>query len=93
MTQTDTRSERLQIRLHPRDRALFKEAAEAKGISLTEFVVSAARPAAQEALADRTEFALTPEQRQAWEELNARPARYLPDLKRFMERPTPFVDG
>ena len=92
MTQTDARSERLQIRLHPRDRALIEEAAKAKGVTLTEFVVSAARPAARDTLADRTEFVLGPEAACWWEEINARPARDLPSVRALMERPSPCVE-
>jgi polyketide cyclase/dehydrase/lipid transport protein len=41
-------------------------------------------------LIDRDRFALDPEATEAWDDLDARPARELSGLRRLMERPTPF---
>ena len=87
-----TRSARLEVRTTPEDRRLIDEAVAACGTGLTEFVVSNLRMAAQQVLADRTEFVLDPEAQEAWEELNRRPARDLPGLREFMARPSPFSD-
>jgi hypothetical protein len=43
------------------------------------------------ALADRTEFPLDLQPRRAWEEMNAAPARDLPDLREFMQKRSPHV--
>ena len=48
---------------------------------------------AGQALADRTDFALSPEAWEAWEALHGRPARDLPELRDLMAQPSPsFVD-
>lgn len=44
------------------------------------------------ALTDRTEFVLDADAWEAWEALDRRPARDLPSLREFMQRPSPFVD-
>jgi hypothetical protein len=40
--------------------------------------------------ADRTEFVLSPDAQARWEEINSRPARDLPGLRRLMEQPAPW---
>ena len=88
-----TRSARLEVRTTPEDRRLIDEAVVACGTGLTEFVVTNLRTAAQQVLADRTEFVLDAEARAAWEDLNRRPARDLPGLRELMARPSPFTEG
>ena len=92
---TDTkrrRSERIEVRATPEDRALIDRAVAASGTDLTEFVVSNLTVAARRVLADRTEFVLDADAQKAWEAINRRPARDLPGLREFMQRPSPFVD-
>ena len=91
-TANRTRSERLEVRMTPQDRKLINDAVAACGTGLTEFVVSSLRMAAHETLADRTVFVLDAEAQRAWEELNSRPARDLPGLRRLMSRPSPFTE-
>ncbi len=91
VTPSRTRSERLEVRMTPQDRKLVNDAVEACGTGLTEFVVASLRTAAHEVLADRSVFVLDADAQQAWEDLNARPARDLPGLARLMARPSPFV--
>lgn len=86
------RSERLEVRTTPADRALIDSAVAALDTDLTDFVVSNVTVAARRVLADRTEFALNTTAEQAWEEINRRPARNLPSLREFMLRPSPFTD-
>src|SRR5690606_9964553 len=69
------RSERLEVRTTPEDRALIDKAVAASGTDLTDFVVTNLTVASRRVLADRTEFALGPEDRQAWERINRRKAR------------------
>jgi uncharacterized protein (DUF1778 family) len=85
------RSRRLELRTTPDERELIDRAAAATSTGLTEFVVGSAVEAARRVLADRTQFELDPAAAQAWEELNARPSRELPGLRRLMERPSPFA--
>lgn len=86
------RSERIEIRATPEDRALIDAAVAASDTDLTEFALSNLRIAARRVLADRTEFILTADERDAWDELNRRPARKLPGLRELMDRPSPFTE-
>lgn len=86
------RSERIEVRLTPADRALIDRAVNADGTQLTEFVIAHLTIAARRVLADRTEFTLSPQATKVWEEINDRPAQDLPGLRALMARPSPFVD-
>lgn len=86
------RSERLEVRTTPEDRALIDGAVAASGTDLTEFVVMNLTVAARRVLADRSEFVLDSSFREAWEKINRRRARDLPGLRQLMQRPSPFVD-
>jgi uncharacterized protein (DUF1778 family) len=86
------RSERLEVRTTPEDRALIDRAVAASGTDLTEFVVENLTLAAHRVLADRSEFVLDADAQQAWEEINQRRARDLPGLRELMQRPSPFSD-
>jgi uncharacterized protein (DUF1778 family) len=87
-----TRSERLEVRTTPEDRALIDRAVAVTDSDLTDFVVSNLRIAAQRVLADRREFVLDDEQRRAWEQINRRPARTVAGLRDLMARPSPFSE-
>jgi uncharacterized protein (DUF1778 family) len=56
-----TRREPLNIRIKPEDRGLIDRAATITGKTRTDFVLEAARHAAEEALLDRTVFTVSPE--------------------------------
>jgi uncharacterized protein (DUF1778 family) len=90
-TEVRRRNRRLELRTTPDERDLIDRAAAATSTGLTEFVVGSAIKAARRVLTDRDRFELDPAPAQAWEELNARPARELPGLRRLMERPSPFA--
>lgn len=91
-TTSRSRSKRIEVRATDEERALIDRAVEASGVGLTEFVISNLTEAARRVLADRTRFTLDAEGRRRWEEINERPARDLPGLRRLMERPSPFLD-
>lgn len=88
-----SRSERLEVRTTPEDRALIDRAVAISETDLTEFVVSNLRVAARRVLADRVEFTLDDESREAWERINRRPARDLAALRQLLDRPSPFTAG
>lgn len=69
---------------------LIQRAADACNRNLSDFAVSALVTEAQRVLADRAEFALSPEAWSEWERINSRPARDLPSLRKLMARPSPF---
>ena len=89
--QNRRRSQRIEVRATPEDRALIDRAVAAADTSVTAFVLSSVTTAARQVLTDRTEFVLSPEAAAAWEAINARPARDLPGLRELMQRPSPFV--
>jgi uncharacterized protein (DUF1778 family) len=86
------RSERLEVRTTPEDRALIDRAVAISETDLTEFVISNLTVAARRVLADRSGFALGAEARQAWETINRRSARDLAGLRQLMDRPLPFTE-
>ncbi len=91
-TASRKRSRRLELRTTPEERELLDRAVAATGTDLTDFVVSHASDAARRVLADRDLFVLDPKAARAWEEINSRPARDLPGLRRLMQRPSPFSE-
>lgn len=88
-----TRSERIEVRATPEDRALIDRAVAALDTDLTSFVIDSLSVAAQRVLADRTVFILDPTASAAWEEINSRRPRDVAGLRELMDRPSPFVDG
>ena len=89
-TKPKTRDERLHLRLSPTDDGLIRAAAEAANLSLTEFVVQAARTSAAHVLAERDYVALDA---QAWAVLEKRLAkqgRRKPATAEVFSRPSPF---
>ena len=89
--QNRRRSQRIEVRATPEDRALIDRAVSAAGTSVTAFILSSVTTAARQVLADRTEFVLSPAAADAWEAINKRPGRDLPGLRKLMQRPSPFV--
>lgn len=82
--------ERLDVRLSPEDDELIRRAADAEGMSVSSFVVSRSRAAAEAVLADRVHFFLDPN---AWNELQRRlsePPKYKPGLAKLLARPDIF---
>jgi uncharacterized protein (DUF1778 family) len=71
-TSAETRHERLHVRLSPTDDGLIRAAAKAANLSLTEFVLRAARASAADTLAERDRVVLDSE---TWERLDARVAK------------------
>jgi uncharacterized protein (DUF1778 family) len=85
------RDTRIDLRANSTDKALIMRAADACNMRLSEFAVSRLVAESQRVLADRTDFVLSSEAQAQWEEINARPARDLPSLRKLMERPSPFT--
>ena len=82
--------ETLNLRIKPELRALIDRAAEATGKNRTDFVLNAARHAAEDVLLDRTELLVTPE---AYAEFLARldaPSGPNPRLLRSLGTPAPW---
>lgn len=91
-TASRRRNRRMELRTTPEERALIDRATAVVGTGLTDFVVSNATDAAHRVLADRDRFILDEAGLAVWEEINARPARDLPSLRRLFARPSPFTE-
>ena len=79
----------LNIRIKPEERDLIDRAAHARGKNRTDFILDAARRAAEDALLDRTLFAVSPE---VYAEFLTRldaPAQPNDRLRRTMQTPAP----
>ena len=61
MTITMAKEERINLRVSASQKLLLTNAADARGVSVSEFVLSSASAEAEEALLDRRDFVLTPE--------------------------------
>lgn len=90
---TRSRSERIEVRASPSERAIIDQAVAAAGTDLTTFVITNLTIAARRVLADRTSFTLDGDAARTWDAINERPARDLPGLRSLMDRPSPFVDA
>ncbi|MGH3502288.1 MAG: DUF1778 domain-containing protein [Nocardioidaceae bacterium] len=80
----------MELRTTSEERELIDRAALASGTDVTNFVVTQASDAARRLLADRERFDLESSTLEQWEEINARPARDLPGLRRLIQRRSPF---
>jgi uncharacterized protein (DUF1778 family) len=86
-TPEQSKSRRFQLRATAGEESLIKVAAERQGVSVTDFILRAAREKAEEALADRTRFVLQEKQWKQFMDALERPAREKPRLRRlFLER-------
>ncbi|MBA2325920.1 MAG: DUF1778 domain-containing protein [Actinobacteria bacterium] len=83
-----SKTERLNVRLSPRQRALLEAASASEGTTISEFVLAHATRAAETALADRRVFALAPDQWDAFVAALDRPERELPRLRKLLESHT-----
>jgi len=87
---SETRGERLHLRLSPTDDGLIRAAAEASHLSITDFVVRAARASAAAALADRHHVVLDATTWDALDRRVARKGRPNPKTAELFRRATPF---
>ena len=85
---SETKSERIALRVSESQRDLLYEASRASASTLSDFVLGAATRAAADVLADRTTFVLPPERWNAFVDLLDRDARPTPGLAAFLARPS-----
>lgn len=88
---TEARDERLHLRLSQTEDGLIRAAAEASHLSLTEFVVQAARASAVQVLADRDHVVLDTDAWAALERRLARRGRRKPAMAAVFSREPPFA--
>ena len=84
------RDRRVELRTTAGERVLIERAVKHLGTDMTTFIVEHACQAARDVLADRERLDLDAGTLKAWEELNRRPVRDLPGVRRLMSRPSPF---
>lgn len=92
MSTRTTRNEKLDLRLTAEAKNTLIAAAQAQRRSLSEFVLESALTQAEEALADRRVFHLSPEK---WEEFIAAldaPPRDLPRMRQLLNGPSVFSE-
>jgi uncharacterized protein (DUF1778 family) len=82
--------ETLNIRIKPEERSLIDRAAKARGKNRTEFVLEAARIAAEEAILDQAILSVTPEAYQAFLEQLDLPPKSNERLLKTMQASAPW---
>lgn len=85
--------ETLNIRIKPEVRGLIDRAAELTGKSRTDFVLDAARRAAEEALLDQTLFSLGPDAHAAFLAMLDAPAAPNERLRKTLRTAPPWTEG
>ena len=89
-TNTETRSERIDVRATPSMKRLLHEAAQTANKSVSEFLLESALTAAAEALADRRLFVLDKDQWNAFVAALDAPPQPRPRLERLLREPGVF---
>ncbi|WP_277980314.1 DUF1778 domain-containing protein [Sphingomonas phyllosphaerae] len=82
--------ETLNLRIKPEERSLIDRAAKARGKNRTDFVLDAARQAAEEALLDQTIISASPEAYAAFLARLDMPPQPNERLRRTMQTPAPW---
>lgn len=90
MTTTVAKRHTLNLRIKPSDRSLIDQAATSLGKNRTDFVLDAARRAAEEALLDRKVLTVTPEAYAAFVARLDAPPKANEQLRRTMQTPAPW---
>ena len=93
MQTTETRNEKLDLRLTPSAKRMLQSAAHAAHRSVSEFVLESALARAEETLPDRQRFGLTAEQWEAFQAALSAPPRPLPQLSKLLKEPSIFDRG
>ena len=89
----EVKRETLNIRIKPEERSLIDRAAKTRGKNRTDFILDAARRAAEEALLEQLVMTVSP---QAYEEFLARldmPPQANDRLRKTMQTPAPWDRG
>jgi uncharacterized protein (DUF1778 family)/GNAT superfamily N-acetyltransferase len=90
MQHTETRNEKLDLRLTPSAKRALQSAAAAAHRSLSEFVLESALARAEETLPDRRRFGLNAKQWEAFQAALSAPPRRTPRLTRVLKEPSVF---
>ena len=93
MQNTETRNEKLDLRLTQSAKRTLQSAAVAARRSVSEFVLESALARAEETLPDRQRFGLTADQWEAFEAALSAPLRPAPRLAKLLNEPSVFERG
>lgn len=93
MPNTETRNEKLDLRLTPSAKRVLQIAAVAAQQSVSEFVLESALARAEETLPDRQRFGLSTEQWEAFQAALSAPTRPVPRLAKLLKNPSVFERG
>ena len=93
MPNTETRNEKLDLRLTPSAKRTLQVAALAAHRSVSEFVLESALARAEETLPDRQRFGLSAEQWAAFQAALSAPRRPAPRLTKLLKTPRVFERG
>lgn len=91
-TTTAQKETRLSIRASEREKAVLAQAARARHMNTSQFVLQASLDAAQAIRVNQTEFRLSPEQWEVFCQRLDAPPRTIPALRQLFSEPEPF-DG
>jgi uncharacterized protein (DUF1778 family) len=89
-TKPAARRDTLNLRVKPEDRGLIDRAAKLTGKTRTDFVLEAARRAAEDALLDRTLFVVGPDALDAFRARLDEPPHPNKKLRRALQTPAPW---
>jgi len=92
-TRTETRTEKLDLRLTRSAKLVLLSAAQAERRSVSEFVLESALARAAEALPDRQRFGLNAKQWKAFQAALDAPPRPAPRLAKLLSEPSVFEIG
>lgn len=87
---TEQKESRLSIRASEPEKSILRQAAEARHMNTSQFVLQASLDAAHAILVDQTEFRLPPEQWEAFCERLDAPARTIPALQQLFSESEPY---
>jgi uncharacterized protein (DUF1778 family) len=88
MPNTETQTERIQLRASASEKRLLQEAADTSKKTLSEFILVASITEAEIALSQRSRFVLDSNRWSKFIELLERPAAAKPALKKLLSRPS-----
>lgn len=92
-THSETRTEKLDLRLTPSAKLVLQNAAQAARRSVSDFVLESALARAADALPDRERFGLTAAQWEAFQTALSAPPPPAPRLARLLNEPSVFDKG
>lgn len=89
-TTTAQRASRLSIRASASDKTLLTQAARARRMNMSQFVLEASLDAARTIIADQTEFRLPPKEWEAFCQRLEEAPQVIPALRRLFSEADPF---